>query len=1631
MNGIIHACSQEFAHSLLPFSEEELIRKVCNYVDKLFHNIRPRKLFYMAIDGVAPRSKMNQQRQRRFLSVHNDALMKKKLEMEGKPIPDVIFNSTAITPGTEFMSNLSEYLQFYIKKKISEDLSWREVQIIFSGPENPGEGEHKIIDYIRKNKASPDWDPNQTHCLYGLDADLILLGLVTHEPNFSILREEIVFKSPSSTTTTKKQLDFQLLHLSILREYLDLELRNESLEFGYDLERIIDDFVLIMIFFGNDFVPHLPFFEISKSGLNKVMEIYKQVLPELGGYLTDGAHIDLDRLEIFLVHLTKFELSLQNLGDAEELDAEEESEVIKDLTEDFILEHDSLEEDERKKLEEMAIERLKSHFVSDFTENPDEEADLSIAWQNSYYRQFFPNEFPDNKEEQAKFKQRMVKSFVEGLSWVLNYYHNGCISWTWYYPFLYAPLAADFGQVSQLAITFEPGQPVTPFQQLLSVLPPQSAFLLPKCYQPLMTDPTSPIIDFYPTTFEIDTQDSHYFNGVASINFIDHDRLVAATETIPKDPVTGDSFTDQERYRNSLRNAVIIYHDDDVDVDVESPNPNVFPDLKNSSATTEDFILPHYDNGLRPFRYCEGALVGAHSPSGFPTFESQKFTFKFVHGVVNIWGFPSRKDSLIITPPRSNDTIKTLKSLIGKQCYVNWPYLEEGLITGFSDKNERITKSHTHELTTVQKISFLDQVKTINSSYLKKGLNLYPEGSDENEGGNHSKNNNNKSTPSNNNNRLDFENCHTILVHVRKLVGVDTFAAGRTKKRYSDEESIFPTQLMISYDAVRSDSRFEELEEMPFEKRFPVGKQVLFTNKEYYGSIGTVQQLYDDQIQIKLKVNTEMDWTFGHRCSKLGTEYFSIQQVSKLAQLPISHLSLLTGGLFISKPMIDIGLNMKFTGRQQQVLGYCQCIQTERNGSTVLRWEFSNKAIELILDYLKTFPKLVNILQLFDAKSNDPMSTPSTPSTPAKRSVDINPLFKDTEEKNQFLKSVEEYLEASGIRKKRVVPIGTTTLERDIVTKIEQHYGELSKNAVYQEIVVTSTDEHIIEPYGYESIISHERHIYKSQIAQKEKKTQSGSPQVRPQTPTKVKSYFDLFQPRFHLGDRVVTILDKGNVPFGLYGTVVSVQEQKVDVIFDQECFSGTSLEGFCSEKRGICISKMRLYNISAPPPKKPKHPTIELGPGFIDITSDPADFWEKLSLQDSPAPSSPPTSFEKRERGRKSQNTSVVEVSSVVSVANSATTNETNDSTNSSNPAATSSSAPSVELNWQQKQLLESINNKNQNNNNTTDHQVLKQNYLMKKHPTYVKQNYSTQEVGQYTKKYPKLPHNYFYDQNDNPIPRPQNSSFQKNQQLQQQQQTQPQQPSNQNQPPQQQDKKRRHPRNKQVQQQPQQPVPTPEPIDPQKQRAQRQLDLIYQNMEPNSLPNIQSNQNNSGDSDSAATNLSTQLLIQQLFESQKVVDQSTQPPPGPHPHPPHGFPIPNYLPPPPHMAYPYPPHPHAHPYPPPYAYQPYPAHPPPFPPPFPMFEPQQQHQQQQQEEQQQPQESTTKPHQKQQRRPYNNNNHQQQQQPHRNNHQNNHQHKPRNNNTNETKKGSMVYVKKEAKTENNNTTVETTTQQ
>jgi 5'-3' exonuclease len=103
---------------------------------------------------------------------------------------------------------------------------------------------------------------------------LIMLSLLTHEPNFMIIREEHVIKKVKQGGVQRldiqKTFNFQLIFISLLREYFQFEYSEvaPSMKMRFDLERIIDDFVFFCFFIGNDFLPSLSALDISEGSLD-------------------------------------------------------------------------------------------------------------------------------------------------------------------------------------------------------------------------------------------------------------------------------------------------------------------------------------------------------------------------------------------------------------------------------------------------------------------------------------------------------------------------------------------------------------------------------------------------------------------------------------------------------------------------------------------------------------------------------------------------------------------------------------------------------------------------------------------------------------------------------------------------------------------------------------------------------------------------------------------------------------------------------------------------------------------------------------------------------------------------------------------------------------------------------------------------------------------------------------------------------------------------------------------------------------------------------------------------------------------------------------------------------------------
>jgi len=177
-------------------------------------------------------------------------------------------------------------------------------------------------------------------------------------------------------------------------------------------------------------------------------------------------------------------------------------------------------------------------------EDPADNVQLWLpGWKQRYYESKF--HVSANDEE---FINKLAYSYAEGFSWVMKYYYQGCPSWNWYFPQHYSPFASDFKEILGKTVTFiAKGRPFKPFEQLMGVFPAASRDQLPKPYHYYMTDPSSPIIDFYPEDFEIDLNGKRYsWQGVALLPFVDETRLLEALKDCES------RLSEEELRRNSM-----------------------------------------------------------------------------------------------------------------------------------------------------------------------------------------------------------------------------------------------------------------------------------------------------------------------------------------------------------------------------------------------------------------------------------------------------------------------------------------------------------------------------------------------------------------------------------------------------------------------------------------------------------------------------------------------------------------------------------------------------------------------------------------------------------------------------------------------------------------------------------------------------------------------------------------------------------------------------------------------------------------------------------------------------------------------------------------------------------------------
>ncbi|KAL8882845.1 MAG: hypothetical protein Q9198_000221 [Flavoplaca austrocitrina] len=1197
MNGIIHNCTHSDSDSpSFRMTEDKMFIQIFNYIEHLYGKIRPRKLFFMAIDGVAPRAKMNQQRARRFRTALDAETAKEKALREGVQMPaEDAFDSNCITPGTEFMAKLTRQLKYFINKKVSEDADWQGVEIVLSGHEVPGEGEHKIMEYIRLAKAQPDYDPNIRHCLYGLDADLIMLGLLSHDPHFCLLREEVTFGRQNQKKSKElEHQNFYLMHICMVREYLALEfqeLRERSaLAFAFDMERVIDDFILMAFFVGNDFLPNLPNLHINEGALALMFKVYKSVLPKAGGYINERGVINLERLALLLEELADVEYRFfesenadaswfkgklkgkvdvmekgkkkghpitmttnqkslfgmvrqyvnSRSGDGESssnsldlpltLNAQDRK-FVEELASDLglrwksiaddtgdrhmrldlpkKLEGDADEDNEEDEESQIALRRvIKRYDMAKIVDISAEEAQAQMnakyeekfwVWKDRYYKGKFDWGL-DNEIEMRK----LTENYVQGLQWVLFYYYRGVASWSWFYGFHYSPMISDVKKGLGADMNFRLGQPFRPYQQLMGVLPDRSKRIVPTSYHDLMTNPSSPIIDFYPRDFELDMNGKKMeWEAVVKIPFIDEKRLLSAMAT------RDDQLSKEERERNDFGVTLKFTYSPEMDFAYLSSLPGVFPELAHCHCIENTFDLPTMEGLDFHVGLMAGVKLGEEALAGFPSLNTIPHTGTLGFHAVNIFQQDSRNESMVITMIESakRTKVEAAKEKLGRRVYVGYPFLSEAKITRVSDELFSYSQSEDgtgppeavphgpHETDLWHR-----KAERIESVYSKRlGMIIGPV---------------------------------ETLVHVDMLKGLKKTDEGASVKEYAHIPGIevdYASQMVVE-EVVSEDQRFLEKSARPVEEEFPVNSGAFFMGEYNYGRPVHVIGHHAGKLDVWVSPQQGKIGDFGRvivaQADRL-TPYTPSFAVAKVLGLNPLVLSKITSAfqVLVDDQRVNIGLNLKFEAKGLKVLGYSR---KAANG-----WEFSQKAVQLIQQYMVKFPEFIAGIQR-NAQSREYIATDFYPKDQAKVKI----------------KEIQVWLKEIESKSFEKVPLDAAQLDSEAVGRIEQaandNLRQTAASTVKNQRIKGVPRSALLKPSDAEHRLGHQK---------------------------------------FSLGDRIVYVQDSGRVPIATQGTVVGMTRTSrttlLDVIFDVTFMSGTSLENRCSPFRGSTVPIHSVLNIT------------------------------------------------------------------------------------------------------------------------------------------------------------------------------------------------------------------------------------------------------------------------------------------------------------------------------------------------------------------------------------------------------------------------------------------------------------------
>ncbi len=445
---------------LRPQLEEQIWELIENYINDMIEKVKP-EVLYVAIDGVAPIGKILQQRQRRYrylfdrtMKVSNEEqIQETKFNVKSNGIlePEIPISSIELTPGTDYMERIHQSMEKYMGK-----LGNRGIKYIYSSYHEEGEGEHKLLQYIRKNISKDDGV-----IIYGLDADLLFLSLgigVSH--NVFIMREQQVFNN--------KEVD-----LDDYPDYNYVEIQ-ELHKLIQHLEISTPDFIVLCYLIGNDFLPSMLTLDVKKGGIDKVIRAFQNVVSNFDIQLRDEQGVITDKLVVItengdydLNHDFMFELMKELTWT--------EKHIWKNINRDVIMNQRELDQEELElkiaaKAEEKRDTMLK--FILGMSDSTNGLEKIEFSSDREYYSYYLGI---DGLDLDRTIISKMVKDYITVIVWCINYYLDECKSWTLGYNFMVGPLIQDIIKYYPKKIFYKKtSRSLNPVEQLILAIPPET-----------------------------------------------------------------------------------------------------------------------------------------------------------------------------------------------------------------------------------------------------------------------------------------------------------------------------------------------------------------------------------------------------------------------------------------------------------------------------------------------------------------------------------------------------------------------------------------------------------------------------------------------------------------------------------------------------------------------------------------------------------------------------------------------------------------------------------------------------------------------------------------------------------------------------------------------------------------------------------------------------------------------------------------------------------------------------------------------------------------------------------------------------------------------------------------------------